>query len=159
MRVRCPVCGTSLSLDALLAHEGARDAVLAAFAVSGPLGSALLQYLGLFRPEVRDLTLDRVAKLLRELLPDLQAGRIEHDGRVYEAPPAAWIWAIEQAMQARAAERLRLPLRSHNWLYTVITTWRPAESCQLVTAVPRSNSAVTSRTAGAIAALEDRARG
>ncbi|MCS5517658.1 hypothetical protein NWF32_31135 [Pseudomonas qingdaonensis] len=41
MRTRCPNCGTTLSLDALIAHDGAREALGIAFKMSGPLGHAL----------------------------------------------------------------------------------------------------------------------
>ena len=73
MRTRCPSCGATLSLDALIAHDAAREALAAAFKLSGQLGSALVRYLALFRPESRELTMDRVARLVGDLLPDLQA--------------------------------------------------------------------------------------
>ena len=40
MRTRCPGCGATLSLDALIAHDGAREALTVAFKLSGQLGSA-----------------------------------------------------------------------------------------------------------------------
>lgn len=49
MRTRCPSCGATLSLDALVAHDGAREALAAVFKLSGPLGSAVVRYLALFR--------------------------------------------------------------------------------------------------------------
>ena len=98
MRTRCPSCGATLSLDALIAHDAAREALAAAFKLSGQLGSALVRYLALFRPESRELTMDRVARLVGDLLPDLQAQRISRNGQVYDAPLEAWVWAIEQAL-------------------------------------------------------------
>jgi hypothetical protein len=155
-----------LSLDALLAHEGAREALMLAFKLSTPLGSALVRYLALFRPEARELTMDRVAKLLGELLPDLQAQRITRNGQQHEAPLDAWLWAIDQAMAAREAGRLTLPLKSHGWLYEVISSWRPqagqaVQGAQLVQAsVGRTETTRTaSKTLGAIAALEKRING
>ena len=106
MRTRCPSCGATLSLDALIAHDGAREALTAAFKLSGALGSALVRYLALFRPESRELTMDRVARLIGDLLPDLQAQRISRNGQVHDAPLEAWVWAIEQALAARDAGRL-----------------------------------------------------
>lgn len=106
MRTRCPSCGATLSLDALIAHDAAREALAAAFKLSGQLGSALVRYLALFRPESRELTMDRVARLVGDLLPDLQAQRISRNGQVYDAPLEAWVWAIEQALAARDAGRL-----------------------------------------------------
>lgn len=161
MKLRCPACGTSASLDVLLAHDGARDALAQVFRLSGALGGALVRYLGLFRPEARELSLDRVARLLSEVLPDLQAGRITRKGAVHDAPPEAWIWAIEQAVAARDSGRLALPLKGHGWLYEVISTWRPVAGQALVTTNPAAipTGRGMSRTLSAIAALENRANG
>ncbi|ARU23635.1 hypothetical protein RSSE_c3252 [Ralstonia solanacearum] len=160
MRTRCPACGTTLSLDALIAHDAAREALAAIFKLSGQLGSALIRYLALFRPESRELTMDRVAKLLGELLPDLQAQRISRHGHMHDAPADAWVWAIEQALAARDAGRLTLPLKGHGWLYEVITTWRPSADQSVATSEFRQVQAkAPSKTLSAIAALEDRARG
>ena len=160
MRTRCPSCGATLSLDALIAHDGAREALTAAFKLSGALGSALVRYLALFRPESRELTMDRVARLVGDLLPDLQAQRISRNGQVYDAPLEAWVWAIEQALAARDAGRLTLPLKSHGWLYEVISNWRPQTGQVVAAGEPRQAlPKTTSKTLSAIAALEDRARG
>ena len=160
MRTRCPSCGATLSLDALIAHDSAREALTAAFKLSGALGSALVRYLALFRPESRELTMDRVARLVGDLLPDLQAQRISRNGQVYDAPLEAWVWAIEQARAARDAGRLTLPLKGHGWLYEVISNWRPQAGQMVPTGEPRQALGKTpSKTLSAIAALEDRVRG
>ena len=112
MRTRCPSCGATLSLDALIAHDAAREALTVVFKLSGHLGSAVVRYLALFRPESRELTMDRVARLVGELLPDLQMQRISRNGQMYDAPPEAWVWAVEQALAARDAGRLTLPLKA-----------------------------------------------
>jgi len=109
MKTRCPCCGATLSLDALVAHEGAREALSAVFKLSGALGSALVRYIAMFRPDARELTLERVARLINELLPDIQAQRIQRNGQVFDAPLEAWIWAIEQGLAARDAGRLKTP--------------------------------------------------
>lgn len=162
MRTRCPSCGATLSLDALIGHDGAREALAIAFKLSQPLGSALVRYLALFRPEARELTLDRVARLLNELLPDLQAQRISRGGQLHDAPPQAWVWAIEQTLVARDAGRLALPLKSHGWLYEVLTAWQ-AQSGQVVAMAPLESrpapARAASHTLSAIAALEARVRG
>lgn len=157
MRTRCPNCGTTVSLDALIAHDGARDALGLVFKLSGPLGGAVIRYLGLFRPETRELTLDRVGKLLNELLPDLQAQRIERSGQVFEAPPACWIWAVEQALTARDQGRLVTPLKGHGWLYQVMTQWQPVETkvLQRLEVDQRSvQNKAPSQTMAALAALQ-----
>ncbi|HCE6987325.1 hypothetical protein [Pseudomonas aeruginosa] len=155
MRTRCPSCGATLSLDALVAHEGAREALAAAFKLSGTVGAALVRYLALFRPEARELTMERVGKLLAEVLPDIQAGRITRNGQVYEAPQEAWVWAIEQGLAARDAGRLKTPLKGHGWLYEVIANYRPTVSNLVVDSAPRLGvTKASSKTLSGIAALE-----
>lgn len=118
MQLTCPACGAVASLDVLLQHEEARNAVAAAMQVSAPLAALLLRYLALFRPAKRQLTLDRVARLLQELLPDLQAARVTRNGKTFAAPVDVWKAAIEQMLAGRDA--LRLPLKNHGYLYSVI---------------------------------------
>lgn len=161
MRTRCPNCGATVSLDALVAHDAARDALAAAFKLSGELGGMTLRYLGLFRPGARDLSMDRVARLLGEVLPDMQAQRISRNGQVYEAPLDAWLWAMTRAVESRDSGQLKLPLKTHGWLYEVLTTWRPTANQQLNTLPSSAGASVqraASKTLGAIAALEERAR-
>lgn len=154
MRTRCPCCGATVSLDVLVAHEGARDALKAVFALSGPLGAAVVRYLGLFRPAKNELTMERVARLLADLLPDLQASRIERNGQVFEAPSEAWIWAIEQSLSARDDGRLKTPLKGHGWLYEVISSWRPTSGAGLVEPPAPAAATRLSRTVAGLAALE-----
>lgn len=160
MRTRCPNCGTTLSLDALIAHDGAREALGIAFKMSGPVGHALVRYLGLFRPETRELTMDRVAKLLGELLPDLQAQRIERNGQVFEAPPECWVWAIDQTLTARESGRLATPLKGHGWLYQVMSQYQPSTAGNAAVLAPESRNSLLrprqpSQTVSAINALEE----
>ena len=160
MRTRCPACGATLSLDALVAHDGAREALATTFKLSGPLGSAVVRYLALFRPETRELTMDRVARLLGEILPDIQAQRISRDGQVFDAPVDAWVWGIEQTLAARDSGRLKMPLKSHGWLYEVISSYRPTGNQVVVDGAPRLTAGKqASRTLSGIAALEEFKRG
>lgn len=155
MKTRCPNCGTTVSLDALVAHEGARDALYAAFTLGGELSAAAVSYLGLFRPSTRELSLDRVAKLLNELLPDIQAQRISRNGSVHDAPTEAWVWAMREAVKARDAGRLQLPLTSHGWLYQVLTTYKP-DTAQLLHPAKQGSSAMnSSKTMSGLMALEN----
>lgn len=122
MRLRCPNCDARFSIDALLGVEAesaaARVALMRAFALSGDIGRALVRYLGLFRPDKNELSMKRVAALLDQILPDIEAGRIERAGRVWPAPHAAWIAAIEQMCAKR--DTLRLPLKGHGYLHEII---------------------------------------
>lgn len=118
MKTKCPACGASASLDVLLSNEGARAAVTMALQLPAPLGKLLVQYLGLFRPASRELSFDRVATLLGELLPMIQAGQIERAGRTWAAPVPAWKEALEQMLVAR--DKLQLPMKSHGYLLEII---------------------------------------
>lgn len=121
MRLSCPSCGSAMSLDTLLASEGAREAVMTALQLPAPLGKALLQYLALFRPAQRQLSFDRVNSLLSELLPMIQSGKIERNGRLWAAPVESWRQGIEEMLAKRGS--LTLPLKSHGYLLTIIAAY------------------------------------
>lgn len=118
MKLSCPGCGAVFSLDALLGNEGAREAVMAAMQLPAPLGGQMIRYLALFRPAQRQLSLDRVANLLNELLPMIAAARIERNGRICSAPQDYWRMAMEDMLGKR--DMLTLPLKSHGYLLTII---------------------------------------
>ena len=126
MRLNCPACGAAMSLDALLAGEGAREAVMTALQLPAPLGKALVQYLALFRPLLRhgsgqarrQLSFDRVNSLLAELLPLIQSGKFERNGRLWAAPVESWRQGIEEMLAKR--DSLTLPLKSHGYLLTIL---------------------------------------
>lgn len=125
MKTRCPACGATTSLDALIGHEHASRAINSAMTISPKLGRALVQYLALFRSGTRELTFDRVSKLIDELQPDIERAEITRDRINYPAPTTAWIWAIEQTLQARDNSKLTLPLKTHGFLYAIITQYKP----------------------------------
>ena len=134
MRLNCAACGAAMSLDTLLAGEGAREAVMTALQLPAPLGKALVQYLALFRPALRpgpvlskaegsgqarrQLSFDRVNSLLSELLPLIQSGKFERNGRLWAAPVESWRQGIEEMLAKR--DSLTLPLKSHGYLLTII---------------------------------------
>lgn len=126
MKMTCPACGSLSSLDALLGNEGAREAVMAALAMPAPLGKLMVQYLALFRPTLRpgsgqaprQLSFDRVANLLNELLPMITAARIERGGRTWSAPQDYWTMALTEMIAKR--DNLSLPLKSHGYLLAII---------------------------------------
>lgn len=124
MKLVCPACGSVNSLDSLVGHDGARAALGELAKLSGPLASAVVRYLALFRPQQRagkaprQLSLDRVASLLAELNPMILEARIERSGRNYAAPRDAWVNAIDSMLAGR--DRLTLPLKSHGYLLEII---------------------------------------
>lgn len=109
-----------MSLDVLLAHEGARAAVLAALQLPAPLGKLLVQYLAMFRPRKRQLSWERVSSLLEELRGPIAAAQIQRSGRDHAAPLEYWKEALEHMVQLRDHGKLQLPLKSHGYLLEVI---------------------------------------
>ena len=107
-----------MSLDGLIATEAARDAVIAALGLPAPLGKLILQYIGMFRPPKRQLSWDRVAALFSELALPMAHGKIERKGRAWSAPLEYWRAALEEILAKR--DTLRLPLKSHGYLYEII---------------------------------------
>lgn len=118
MRLTCPGCGAEYTLDVLIAHEGAREALVEAMGMNLALGKRLVQYLGLFRPAQRQLTMDRVAKILKEISPDIKAARITRHGRTWSIPMDSWALALEEIVAKR--DKLNLPLKSHGYLYEML---------------------------------------
>lgn len=118
MKTSCPACGAAFSLDALLGNEGARAAIMAALEMPAPIGKLLVQYLALFRPASRQLSFDRVATLLSELLPMISAAKIERNGRIWSAPQDYWAMALNEMLAKR--DKLTLPLKSHGYLLEII---------------------------------------
>jgi hypothetical protein len=118
VRLTCQACGAVISLDAALGHEGAREAVQTALQLPAQLGKLLIQYVGMFRPAQRQLSMDRLANLLGELLPMVESGKVERSGRTYSAPTVYWQQALEEMLAKR--DQLTLPLKSHGYLITII---------------------------------------
>jgi hypothetical protein len=120
VKLRCLNCGALMSLDLVVQHDGAREAVQIALQLPAPLGKWLIQYVGLFRPAKNPLSLDRLANLLGDLLPMITAAQIRWDGRDWPAPLEVWAEALRTMVERRDAGKLRLPLNNHNYLLSVI---------------------------------------
>ena len=155
MKTRCPCCGAENSLDALIGNDDARDAVLAVIAIGGELPKLAVQYIGLFRPAKTSLTWARTAKLLNDILPDIRRGAITRERVEYPAPAEAWLYGFRELLARRNAGGLKLPLKSHGYLYEVIAGWqgqglRPAAT----PANPNPNVPDGSQTLGALAQLQ-----
>jgi len=45
---------------------------------------------------------------------------------MHDAPPAAWVWAVEQMISMRVVNASQAPLKSHGYLFEVIASggWR-----------------------------------
>jgi hypothetical protein len=120
MKCRCPACGAAFSLDVLIAHEEARGLIVELMNFSLPFGSLVIRYLALFRPEKQELRMERVAKLMRELLPDVKRGAITRKGREWPLGKLDWQGALEAVLSAHDKGSLTLPLQDHAYLYEVL---------------------------------------
>ena len=125
MKTRCPACGATTSLDALLGHGDAGQAFVASLNLTGELANPLVKYLSMFRSDSRDLTFERVAKLLNEIVPDIVAKKIKRGHHTYPAPIGAWIWAINTILERLDQGKLQLPFKNHGYLYEVLTSYKP----------------------------------
>lgn len=118
MRLTCPCCGATLSLDALLNDTSARQAVATALSLPASLGPRLLRYIALFRPAQRSLTWERAAALLGELHGLISSGEIRRHGRPWRVTADQWASALDQIIDRRAS--LTLPLKSHGYLLEIL---------------------------------------
>lgn len=125
MNTRCPNCGAVHSLDSLISDAEAAEVMKMLLELDADIGKAAIRYIGLFRPEKSQLSWGRTAKLLKELLPQIQMATIERDGTAYAAPIEAWLYALHEVLAAREARRLKTPLKSHGYLYEIIAGWQP----------------------------------
>lgn len=121
MLIKCPSCGSQNSLDSLIDDEPAAQALMLALKLT-PVGRSLVKYLGLFRPEKKQLSWSKVAKLLGELTPLIEAQRIERNGIAHAVPLAVWESSITKVLEARDAGRLTTPIKTHGYLFEVIVT-------------------------------------
>ncbi|STZ76312.1 hypothetical protein [Bergeriella denitrificans] len=154
MITRCPNCGAGHSLEVLVAHEEAREALAAVSGISDGLTRAAIRYLGLFRPSENALSFKRVAKLLNELQPLIAAGEIERNRKTYPAPRDAWIWAFEKTVEAaRSGSIKELPLKSHGWLLQTLTYWQPPCTTVQAERPPRAKEAEQSKLRDGVGGL------
>ncbi|MEJ1353130.1 MAG: hypothetical protein RPU39_00375 [Candidatus Sedimenticola sp. (ex Thyasira tokunagai)] len=114
----CPACGAFGSPEIFMAEAVKREAIAKALRLPSPLALQVQTYIGLFRPPTRGHSMDRVDRLLQELLEPIEAGRIRRKGRDWPAPIEVWKYALDQVIEKR--DTLRLPLKDHNYLFEVV---------------------------------------
>lgn len=126
----------------MFTNDEASQAFVSVLNLTGELAKPLIRYLGLFRSENRDLSFSRTAKLINEIAPDIVAGQIQRNRQTFQAPKKAWIWAINVMLERREQGLLQLPLKSHGYLYEVISSYEPDEQTQHHTSHHVDNSTV-----------------
>ena len=118
----CPMCGTHLELGHLLVDAENRAAFLRLMAVATPLAGYLEKYVYLFSPPKTSLTLRKQARIILQLLPDLERRAITHRGRDWAVPLSLWEAGIDQMLSLRDAGKLELPMTGHKYLYAILTS-------------------------------------
>lgn len=154
MNTRCPNCGAVHSLDSIIGNDDAARLLKFVLELDADVGKAAVRYIGLFRPAKSQLSFGRVAKLLEELLPDMQAQTVRRDGVDHPAPPAAWLYGFTACLDARDTGRLKPPLKSHGYLYEIISKWQQPMSPTLMSETSNKLPVKTSQTVAAAAQLE-----
>ena len=104
---RCPVCHSQISLEAVCQDEAGRELLGLLANLPGEASRALVQYLGLFRPEKRDLSNDRALRLAREVLA-LCADSLRLSA------------AMSETVEAIRAKSGAVPMKNHNYLRRVL---------------------------------------
>lgn len=104
---RCPVCHSQISLEAVCQDEAGRELLGILANLPGEASRALVQYLGLFRPEKRDLSNDRALRLAREVLA-LCADSLRLSA------------AMSETVEAIRAKSGAVPMKNHNYLKRVL---------------------------------------
>lgn len=120
----CPSCGAEESLDALLLRmiddDIVRRLIADVLTASFPLGGIVVRYLRLHKPLKQQLRMDKVARLLAELVPDVQRNAIERNGRNWLVSVDDWKGAFAAVFTAVEKGTLALPLTGNGYLYSVL---------------------------------------
>ncbi len=115
MKTKCPNCGYQSDIDGLIRLMSGGEAFITAFDVPCELKQPLLKYLGLFRnPTGHDLTWDKLTKIINEMMPSIKTRKVTFNKQVFDAPPQAFVWGIEQMMKQFGEGKLKLPLKNHH---------------------------------------------
>jgi hypothetical protein len=124
MKLICPSCGAIASAETWLNDAVCREVLAAIAALPAPLPKAALGYLGLFRPGERGLSWQKAQRIVGELVTLTGAGWVSVQGKVDRScGPTIWARAMEQMSEQR--DRLRLPMKNHNYLRQV--AWEMAD--------------------------------
>ena len=120
----CQACGAEESLDALLMRmiddDQVRRLIATVITASLPLGGLVVRYLRLHKPPKQKLRMDKVAKLLDELVPDIQRTAIQRAGRTWAVSGDSWRAAFQAVFDAQERGTLTLPLEGNGYLYATL---------------------------------------
>lgn len=111
-------------MDALIARmvedDQVRRLIGSILITNFPLGGMVVRYLRLHKPPKQKLRMDKLAKLLGEIAPDIERTAIERNGRTWVVGPDAWRAAFDAVFDAQAKGTLTLPLDGNGYLYATL---------------------------------------
>jgi|GEM_PF-1647897 len=120
----CAACGAEESLDALLLRmiddDQVRRLIADVLSTSLPLGGLMVRYLRLHKPAKQKLRMDKCAKVLAELVPDVQRTAIQRNGRTWAVSLDSWKAAFQAVFDAATKGTLTLPLEGNGYLYATL---------------------------------------
>lgn len=120
MKLTCPSCHAPFHLDAGTQDADAHRVMGILAGLPGPVGSALISYLGLFRNPSGVLGWSRVFNLVKELDLPIRDQRLTYDKKTVVVTHAVWAEAMHH-LAARPAS-LKLPLKTHGYLYSIVVS-------------------------------------
>lgn len=120
----CVTCGAEESLDALLLRmvddDTVRRLISDVVTTSLPLGGLVVRYLRLHKPPKQKLRMSVIAKLLQELVPDMERAVIERNGRGWAVSADDWKGAFQAVFDAVNRGTLKQPVQGNGYLYSVL---------------------------------------
>jgi len=120
----CQSCGAEESFDALMMRmiddDQVRRLIASVILASLPLGALVVRYLRLHKPLKQKLRMDKCAKVLAELVPDIQRTAIERNGRIWAIGMDGWKAAFQAVFDAHEKGALNLPLEGNGYLYATL---------------------------------------
>jgi hypothetical protein len=155
MRLTCPCCYGQFELEASLNADAARSALVTALRMPAPLAVLLGNYLACFRPRARALTPERSERLMSELLPMLEAEEVVRDGFRRACPTPLWQQALADVLDARAAGKLTLPLKTHGYLLEIAAALAERAGSKAERARTAARSSASSSGPSPVAPPED----
>jgi inorganic triphosphatase YgiF len=121
----CPTCGAKAPLDAYLLDAEARrafDLLCRRLAAHPEVVRRVPAYLALHGRPGRATAWPKVTRLIGELAELVTCAAVTWEGAARAATPELWALAMDEALDARAAGTLSVPLDGHGWLRKVAWT-------------------------------------
>ena len=118
MNIICPGCALTFPVIAGINDAEARRVAELMGKIPRKIAAYTLIYINLFKPQKSGLTWPRVYTLLSQMEPDITAGQINRNGRIWIARVDHWYIALQEMIDRR--HKLTLPIKSHGYLYEIL---------------------------------------